>query len=305
MVNTKIGEVAVFDIGGTNTKYAVFNNRRVILNKEIIKTPSNYNELISLIRVKTLKRVNTVVLGLPAVIDYNKNKIVYAPNIDYLTNKDLVKDLDLGNVLIENDANLAAIGEYYTFRKSSSSMLMVTIGTGVGGGLIVNGKLLRTQFSVAEIGHIIIENDGRPCRCGNKGCLETYCGKNGILNTYEILGGTKKSTLNKVYSEAKQGKLIAVLTFKQFAHYLSMGLVSVLNVIYVNNIVIGGGISHFGDIFFKDLINFFNSKIYPPYKKNVIINITSLKNDAALLGGFYYAQKSNAFFVDNNNTISS
>ncbi|WP_188020363.1 ROK family protein [Deferribacter autotrophicus] len=298
------GEVAVFDIGGTNTKFAVFNSKREILSKEVVKTPSSYDELLSLIREKKINRVDVVVLGLPAVIDYSNYKVIYAPNIDYLTNKDLVRDLNLENVLIENDANLAALGEYHTFWKDSSSMLMVTIGTGVGGGLILDGKLLKSKFSVAEIGHINVENDGRVCGCGNRGCLEAYCGKKGILTTYEILGGAKYNSINKIYAEAKQGKLIASLTFRQFAHYLSIGLVSALNVVYVENIVIGGGISHFGDIFFKDLIKFFNSKIYPPYKKSVIISIANLKNDAALFGGFYYAKESN-FLLDNNSTNHS
>ncbi|BAI80800.1 glucokinase [Deferribacter desulfuricans SSM1] len=283
--------VYVFDIGGTNIKYAYFNNETIEF-KDTVKTPSSYDELLSLIKHKIQKPYDKVVIGLPAILDYEKNCPIYAPNLTYLTNKNVVSHLNIKNVYLENDANLAAFGEYKKCHHDVKNMLMVTLGTGVGGGLILNGRIVKSKYSLAEIGHIVVVDNGWKCSCGNRGCLEAYCGKNGIMNIYKSLSNNKEEidSVNRIYQLAIQKKLIAKLTFKQFAHYLAIGVASFVNSIYVEKVVLGGGVSHYSDMFFKDFIKFFNEKLYPPYKKDVIIHLSRLKNDAALYGGYFYAK---------------
>jgi len=283
--------VYVFDIGGTNIKYAYFNNGE-IKSRDSLKTPDSYEKLIELIKSYVNEPYEKIVIGIPAIIDYEKKCPVYSPNLPYLKYKNLINHLNLKNVYLENDANLAALGEYKKCHSDVKDLLMVTLGTGVGGGLILNGRIVKSKYSLAEIGHIVVVDNGWKCSCGNRGCLEAYCGKKGFINLYNSLSNYKENidSVNKIYQLAIQKKLTAKLTFKQFAHYLAIGIASFVNSIYVEKVVLGGGISHYSDMFFKDFIKFFNEKLYPPYKKDVIIHLSKLKNDAALYGGYFYAK---------------
>jgi len=290
------GKILVFDIGGTNIKYGLFSNKGRLLKTGEEETPKSYNNLLLFILDNVISNHNIgyVVLGIPGTISYANHKIIFAPNLKYLTNKYIVRDLNKkGNIhcLIENDANLAGIGEYYYKKERVKNFALVTLGTGVGGALINNGKIFTSKISSFELGHMKIVKDGRLCGCGKFGCFEAYASKIGLENTYSELTG-EFLPVNDIISKARVMEKYSTKSFQIFGSYLGLGLSNIANLLTPEEIILSGGLSEVADLFFDTTIQTFNDNIYPSFINKIKLSISQLKNRAALFGGYSLAKVS-------------
>lgn len=280
-----------FDIGGTNIKYCNADGNGELTGKAAVRTPETYEEILDILTAAAGNNgdLKACAAAVPGTCAPETGEVIFCPNLPCLNGQNLKNDLEslTGKpVYIENDANLAALGEYYYAEKDSiRSMIFLTIGTGVGGGAVLNGELLTSDISLFEAGHINIDPDGRQCGCGKRGCLETYCNVSGILKTYESLSnGRKAENVNVIYNAMKSGDRVAELTFEVFGGFLGVGMASLANILVPEKIKIGGGISELSDAFLNHTLRVFSKNIYPAYKNRVKIELSALKNSAGLSG---------------------
>ena len=281
-----------FDVGGTFIKWGVINASGEILSNGAVETPGNYQDFLDTINdiYKLSNDVSATAMAFPGVCDLSAGKVIYTPNIVYLRDKNIVNDVKAisdCHCFIANDANMAALGEYRFGQKGHiDNMVFITLGTGVGGGAVVNGMLFRGKISPFEIGHIVITVDGRLCGCGRRGCFETYCNTGSIMLEYEqLIGKPHNLTPFDIYKLAKKGNKIAKTVFDIYAYYLAQGLVNVANVFVPEIIKLGGGICEMKDVYLGKCMEHFNKMIYPAYRGLVKVEIATLKNMAGILGG--------------------
>jgi glucokinase len=286
----------VFDIGGTAVKYALFDDYRNTLLMDKLKTPSNYEDLIGFLKSSCINLgVKKVCIGVPGVVDYIAGVVIYAPNLKYLIGKNILLDLKVdADVMLENDANLAAIGEYNNLDEiDCKNFALITLGTGVGGGVILNSQLVKGRYSSFEIGHMVIEINGKKCGCGKRGCFEAYCSKSGIENIYKDLSSERVLSANEIFENNLKKDKIAEIAVNIYGNYLGVGLSNIANILNLDVIAIGGGLSELSDYFIKNTIKVFSKTIFPAYKNKTILTISKLKNFAALYGGYSLLRGSN------------
>ena len=194
----------------------------------------------------------------------------------------------LGEEIHTNDANAAAIGEMmYGAAKGMKDFIMITLGTGVGSGIVANGHLIYGHDGFAgEIGHVIIEPNGRLCGCGRKGCVETYCSAGGIVKTYQELSGDDSPLESKEVTErALKGCAHALETFNVTAKHLAFTLANSVAYTSPQAIFIFGGPANAGDLLLAPLKKMFEENLLEIYKNKVQILHSGLpENDAAILG---------------------
>jgi glucokinase len=201
---------------------------------------------------------------------------------------------------IDNDANAAALGEWWKGAGvGSSSLVCFTLGTGVGGGIVMNGDIWHGISDAAgEIGHMTIEIDGRRCNCGNHGCLEAYTSATAISSRTregiekgrqssieEAVGGDlEKITSENVYRQAIGGDPFCQEIMSETAKYLSIGVANILNILNPELVVIGGGVTGAGDLLFVPLIEGIKERAFPIAMKGVKVIPAGLGNDAGMIG---------------------
>ena len=209
-------------------------------------------------------------------------------------------------VIIENDANAAALGEYLAgSAKGSKNAVAITLGTGVGGGIIINGKIYSgSNFAGAELGHMVIVKDGKECGCGRKGCWEAYASATGLINLtkqkilsdklefsymYKLCNGD----LNKVegrtaFDAMAAGDPTAKAVVEEYLGYLATGLVNIINIFQPDILCIGGGISNQGENLLAPLRKIIESERYTKHNdKQTVVCTCSLGNDAGIFGAAY------------------
>ena len=210
-------------------------------------------------------------IGAPGPLDREKGLVVVAPNLGWVNYplRDKVQNAVKLPTSLDNDANCATLGEWWTgAAKGARHVVGITIGTGIGGGLIFDGKLFHGASDVAgEIGHTTIDSTGRRCKCGNYGCLEAYAsGPNIADRAREALGGDEESlivtmvggqldkiTAQTVYDAAKEGDLLAREVVRDTARFLGAGVANLLNVFNPDVVVIAGGVTQAGEALFEPL----------------------------------------------------
>lgn len=305
---------AGIDIGGTFVKCGIVSDDGEIIVKDKIPTekekPYQYiaNNIAKLVkRLEKDSRVEVcgVGIGCPGSVDSENGVVVYTNNIAW-KNIPLKAELEklLGvPVKITNDANAAALGEYSLIKDKYKSMIFITLGTGVGSGIVIDGKLFEGYKSAgAEIGHQVIKINGEKCTCGRKGCFEAYCSTTALIrqaqkamqkDTQSLLWkecGNKTENLNGISFFAaydKQDKT-AQSVFNRYIKYLAEGLTNVANIFRPEIILIGGGVSAQGDKILKPLKRKFNALLYGGAKyAKVELDIAKLQNDAGLIGAAY------------------
>ncbi len=250
------------DIGGTKIEGILVNDKYKIIKKNIKKTEADKPREITLKNIfsviKELKQ-NYKLSGIGiSTAGYVKNKVlVNCPNIPNLNNINIIKDFKKNikeKFIVENDANCFALAENIYWKKKN--LVGVILGTGIGTGIIINGKLYRGKSGSTEFGHTIIASSGLKCRCGKKGDFESWCSGNSILKRYKKLGGKLKKTQEIFKSKDKLAKKIIDETYK----YLGIGLANIITALNPDLIVLGGGVSNGIDY----------NRINKEVKKNVI-----------------------------------
>ncbi|MCM1449850.1 MAG: ROK family protein [Clostridiales bacterium] len=299
------------DIGGTNTVFGLVDARGTVVASGSIKTAiyprfedyinALYEAISLLIKSQDAEGlVHGIGVGAPNANYYN-GKIEHAPNLIWKGELPLAHDLEekFGiPVTITNDANAAAIGEMtYGAARGLKDFLMITLGTGVGGGVVCNGSMVYGFDGMAgELGHLTARRGGRLCGCGRHGCLETYCSATGVVRTaYEfldarpdeqtLLRGRQDLTSKDIYDAAINGDRMAKDIFEFTGKVLGEMLADFVSFTSPQAIVIFGGLAKSGDLLLKPLRESFEANNMPIHKGKVKIVLSELKEaDAAVLG---------------------
>lgn len=299
------------DIGGTKIAGALVDGAGTILAESRVESPATDPEAIES-AVATLvgelsktHPVSGVGVGAAGYIDSDRSTVLFAPNIAWREEPlgaDLAKRIGLP-VVVENDANVAAWGEFrYGAGGDVDDQLMVTVGTGVGGGVIIDGRLLRGAFGVAaEIGHLCLVPEGRICGCGNRGCFEQYASGRALVretreaaaassllarDLVERAGGDPAAITGPLITEAAQeGDRFAIEQLQRLGHWLGHGICSLVAVLDPAVIVIGGGVSEAGDLLLDPIRETFERELTGRgFRPQAEIRRAQLGNRAGVIG---------------------
>ncbi len=287
--DTRIG----IDIGGMSAKVGVIENNEIIerVNVQITKnmTADNIvNELISVCKELILHyRAGSIGIGVPGIIKEGKISTANLPFKDYALGATLENALKVP-VRMDNDANCAALGEQIAGAgKGADNLILITLGTGVGAGIIINGKIYSGRGTAGEVGHMRIDRDGLKCGCGKKGCWEKYASVSALIEQIKkaikerpqsILAECAKDGLDgrTVFTAMDKGSKTAQEVYDGYIDYLAMGIENLISIFDPELILIAGGIS-------KE-----NERLLNPLKKKLKpfdrIEIAALKNDAGIIG---------------------
>lgn len=293
--------VAGIDIGGTNTACGLVTEDGEVLSKEILPTCS-FNDAESLVKaVSTSIRqqiknnpeslLQGIGIGAPNANPYT-GTVDYAPNLSWKgvvpLKKMFEEELKLPT-LITNDAKAAALGEFrFGAARGLSDFLVITLGTGLGSGLFSNGQIVYGHDGFAgELGHVIVERNGRLCGCGRKGCLETYCSATGIVRTYKELNPNAPENINskEITRRALDGESAAREAYRKTGEMLGFALANFTAISSPSTIILFGGLVKAGDLLLNPVHKTFEANLLPIYKGKISIKISELhESDAALLG---------------------
>ena len=298
--------VFAVDLGGTHLRAALVDDAGRILKQLKQETPKGdsalciVNALVNAAQQWESHKLPVVAASImvPGAVDCAKAVVLQAPNLPSLVNFELKAELErrLGwPVFIENDANAAAVGEMWMgAARGCCDVISVTLGTGVGGGVILDGELWRgSHGSAGEIGHTTVDPfSGLKCKCGNTGCLELFASATAIVRmTRENLGMFPASTLKsegltaaKVYEAGRNGDELALAVFKRFGMYLGIGLANLINLIDPQIIVISGGAVNGWDLFAPEMYRQVEERAFRTTAQQVKIARAECGDNAGLLG---------------------
>ena len=291
------------DVGGTTVKMGMFSDTGELLDKWEIPTRRKNNgqyilsDIVDSIEEKreTFEgNIKGIGVGIPGPVTADRT-VLKCANLGWdvfsVSNK-LASLTGVGNVKVGNDANVAALGEMWKGGgRGYDSIVMVTLGTGVGGGVILQGKILTgCKGAGGEIGHMKVNMDEtRVCGCGNKGCLEQYASATGIVNMAKenVPEGSyladKKVTAKAVFDGAKEGDAYCMKVVEKFGRYLGVALSNVAHVVDPEAFVIGGGVSAAGQILLDVVEKYYNENSMFALK-NKSFHLAELGNDAGIYG---------------------
>lgn len=305
------------DLGGTNIKVGVVDENYNIVGKSNIKTnlPRPSEEIAESIAEGvrlacadagiSASDVNSIGIGTPGVANRNTGVVLYSCNLGF-NNFELGKVLGekLGTqIFVENDANAAAFGEVVNGAgKGYKNVVVITLGTGVGGGIIIDGKIYTGfNFCGGELGHTVIEYNGRQCGCGRKGCFEAYSSATALINmTKEAMEANSDSEMWKIagslenvdgktaFDGMRAGDKAAVGVVDMYINYLGCGLVNIVNTFQPELLLIGGGICKEGENLTKPLNEYIERESYciDP-NRSTKLDIAKLGNEAGIIGAAY------------------
>ena len=302
------------DLGGTNTKIGLLNIEGDILKSSIIKTLSSEGVDKTMERIWgviqelakeaniNIKNVKGIGMGIPGPVE-DQSIVAFFANFPWGTNVNVKEKLEKITGIetkLDNDANIIALGEAkYGAAKGSKSSVTVALGTGIGGGIYVNGMLI-SGFKGAggEIGHMKIVKDGRVCGCGQKGCFEAYASATGLIREavsrltvnkqnllYTMIEGNIAGLEAKdIFDAAKEGDAFSLDLVDYEAEYLAMGIANILNIINPETIVLGGGVALAGDILLDPLRKKLEKYALPVTLEDLKIVQGILGNEAGIKG---------------------
>lgn len=311
------GYIIGIDIGGTMIKGALFDLQGGLIKKDETSTRAEKGQekfienIISFVNLlqKETGKASSLGIGIAGVLDKERETLLESPNLPLLKNVPLKKLLEseLGiPVFIENDANIAALGELWAGDgKGIDNFLLLTLGTGIGSGLILNGDLWTGETGKAgEFGHAVVNPDGAQCACGKKGCLEAHSSGSAMVRmAREALAKGRESSLQNlyknnpdaltpkaIYTEAKNGDELCLEIFKEAARFLAIAISDVNNLLDIHNFIIGGGVSKASHIFEAGLREEVKKRVFSVSKEKIRIIISKLGNDAGIFGAGYLAK---------------
>ncbi|UTE79491.1 ROK family glucokinase [Rossellomorea sp. KS-H15a] len=304
------------DLGGTTTKIAFLSKYGELLHKWEIPTDKSENGKNIIVNIakaidqkleeldQSRDKLVGIGMGAPGPVDTAKGIIYEAVNLGWENNtplKDLL-EVETGlHAVIDNDANCAALGEMWKGAgDGAKDIVCVTLGTGVGGGVITNGDIVHgVKGAGGEIGHItVVPEGGYQCNCGKTGCLETVASATGVVRlANEKLDATEQeSTLRAlrdshgsisakdIFDAARNQDGLALAVTDQLAFYLGLSLANLGNGLNPEKIVIGGGVSKAGDILLQPVVKFFKQFSFPTVRTSTHLSIATLGNDAGVIG---------------------
>ncbi len=303
------------DLGGTNIATGVINEKNEIIGRGKVKTRAprpaeaifdSIKEAVDMAVVNAgidYKDIISVGIGTPGSVNKDTGEIEFSNNLKFhnVPAKQMLEERLNKPVYLENDANAAALGEAVAGSGNGvKNFVAVTLGTGVGSGIIIDGKIYRgSNFCGGEMGHMVINVDGIPCNCGRKGCWEKYASATALVSqAVEAMEGNKASLLwqtcdgdlNKVegktiFEAYDMGDAVAKAVVDKYLYYVAVGLANVINALQPEAVCIGGGISGQGEKILAPIRDIVKAERYSVYaEKQAAIVPASLGNDAGIIG---------------------
>ena len=250
---------AGFDLGGTQLKYGVIDPEGGVLEDKAVHTPESLEELFVLLEtswgaIQDVHRpdIKGVGFGFPGIFHSRDQKVLQSPNYPQIDGHALVPSLKKFVPIpffLDNEANYAAYGEYKKGAgRGAQSLVLLTIGTGIGSGIILDGGLWHGSCGFAgELGHVTVNPEGQRCRCGSRGCLETEVSSQTIVSRYKhLLGSDEELAAKEVARRAERGDEAALETYSRVGYYLGIGLSIIINLLNPEKIILGGGVMESG-----------------------------------------------------------
>lgn len=307
------------DIGGTSIKIGFMSREGDFLAKWQIPMPKNVSgervlsTIWDSIKVQMIKekmnieQFQAIGVGSAGFVDPKSGVVKQSVNIGWknFPIKEIFERLTKLPVVVDNDANIAALGEIWKGAATGErDIVMITLGTGVGGGIIVDGKIVSGNSGTAgEIGHIIVDPDGDLCNCGRRGCLETIVSATGIRNLALKIAKLYPNSLiadyfnqkgdisaTNVFAFAKEGDQASNEVIDKVADILGRTIANISAIINPSKVLLGGGVSNAGDQLRLAVENKFNQYALQRVKESCKIEIAQLKNDAGIIGAVYLAR---------------
>lgn len=308
------------DLGGTNIVAGVVDKNYKIVAKAECKTavPRPEEEIcdsMAMVAQKavekaklSMKDIKSVGIGVPGAVNPKTGMIEYSANLffhNWTIAKMMEQRLDK-KIFIENDANAAAYGEYLAgAAKGAKNAVIITLGTGVGAGIIIDGKIYSgSNFAGAEMGHMVIVKDGKECACGRRGCWEAYASATGLINLtkesilkekpdYSYMLKLCNGDINKVsgitaFKAMREGDELGKQVVDTYISYLACGLINAINIFQPDVLCIGGGISNEGEKLLAPLRTIIERERYTKHNdKQTVLCTCTLGNDAGIIGAAF------------------
>ncbi len=304
------------DLGGTNIKAGLVDESGAIIHRAQRPTGAKrpYQDIIkdmSLCAIEAaegagcaMEDIESVGIGSPGTVDNKRGMIVYANNVNFRNTpirEEMQRYIDKP-IYMGNDANCAALGEYVMLKQSMECFVFITLGTGVGGGIIIDGKLF-TGFNGAgaELGHMTLLKDGEPCTCGRKGCYECYASTTAIIdmtkkavrenpNSYlsSLVDGKEDNVGGKTaFLAMEQGDELGTALVHAWLENVAAGITDIINIFQPEILSIGGAISREGDTILQPIIRYVEKNRYSRDIEQTKIQIARYGNDAGLIGAAF------------------
>ena len=288
------------DLGGTNLRAALVTRDGTVIKKK--KEPTSKTVLDSLVMITGSffsEDVAGIGLGVAGFIDRESGTMVDSPNIPVLNGINLLNEMQAKfsvPVFIENDANAAALGEKWIGTgKEFSDFVLFTLGTGIGGGIIKDNRLLNVA---AEVGHMTIQAHGEKCFCGNSGCLETCASARAIISKVisalekgresmlrQLHGGNVyKLTAEDIYRIAREGDSLAREALKDAGRCLGIGIANIINILSPHAVILAGGLTGAWDIYIQEAIKEASKRAFRELFERVKVIPSLLGDDAGVIG---------------------
>jgi len=298
------------DVGGTNIKLGLVNSSGEIMARDFLETKQFYKnkrrlidavgqKIVLLLESKNLglKQVAGIGFGLPGLVDPQKGIVNFLPNIEGWRNvplRKIAQDQLKVPVCIDNDVNMITLGEWrYGAGQGYHNLMCMTLGTGVGAGLILNDTLYRGEGYVAgELGHMPLNECGPKCNCGGWGCFETYVGNGRLLHKASKVFKNKKIELPDIYQLASEGNQKALKFWKDTAGHIGNGLIGIVNLLNPRLIIIGGGVSNNFTFLKKEINTIIRDRAMKVQAKMVRVVRAQLGDDAGIIGAHVLVKES-------------
>ena len=312
--------VLAVDIGGTKITFAIITGGGQVVAEG--RCPTLADEGVSAVINRLFSTVDSLLSGnnmepsqlggigvaIAGAVNSQTGRLFFSANLPGWHDVplgDMMRERYRVDAFLVNDANAAALGEYrFGAGKGASNLIMLTLGTGIGGGIIIDGKLYEGSCDAAgEIGHMVIDVNGPECKCGHRGCLEAMASGTAIArdaiervrqgeksSLVDMVGGKVESlTTEDVAGAARNGDSLALDVLTRAGTYLGVGMTSLVNIFDPEMIVLGGGMAELGDLFLAPAKRMVAEKAYPVADRAVRIVTAQLGNEAGLYGAAAYA----------------
>lgn len=294
---------AGFDIGGTQIKFGLVDRDGRLLQKGQVRSPETMAGLLAVLgetwaglRSKAPGPVRSCGFGIAGFYSTRERKILQSPNYPILNGYPIVpaiRKITGVPVRIGNDANMAAYGEFrHGAGRGARSLVLLTVGTGIGGGIILDGKLWEGRGGYAgELGHITVNPEGEICGCGRRGCLETEASASRMVRNYQALSGrTDVTDSREVFLRAKAGDPAARECFRKLAYWLGIGIGIIVTALNPEKVIISGGVVAAGRLLLDPLVEEARRWSHPISFDGCRIEKAVLGNDAGLVGAAAWAR---------------
>ena len=306
---------AGIDLGGTTIKGALVSEKGEILYQKAIPTGAERDNKEVIRDMGTLvldmmseygvdpEEVESVGIGSPGAIDPENGKVIYAANFANFVDvpvRGILEEMLEKPIYVDNDANVAALGEsMFGAGEGRKNCVLITLGTGLGGGIIIDGKIFSGAFyGGAELGHQVIVVDGVPCTCGRKGCWEAYSSATGLIrmarkaaeeNPESAINALAENDLSRVnakmvFDAVKAGDASAQAVLDEYVKYLVHGIANTINVFQPEVMIVGGGVSGAGEALMAPVRERLAKEVFAGQLDKVIVRTATLGNDAGVIG---------------------